>query len=329
MNISDFDYTLPKKLIAQKPAVPRDRCKLMIVGEKIEHRKFSDIIDYLKKGDVLVINDTAVIPCKITGKKETGSLAECILEKKIEKGYICKIKGRHPIPGRTYTFRKGITGKIIGLIDDSFIVHFNKDPLKAGIGTLPMPPYVTSNVRADQYQTMYAQSKGSLAAPTAGLHFTPRLMRKIEAKGIKIAKITLHISFATFMQVRDIDTHKMHKEYFEITQDNAKKINERTGRLVAVGTTTLKALESAADTKGIIYTKKSDSDLFIKPPHTFRSKVDLLITNFHLPRSTLILLVSAFSGKDMIKKAYDSAVKKKYMFYSLGDAMLLENSHPQ
>lgn len=330
MELDDFDYGLPKELIAQKAAVPKDSSRLMVVkGDKIEYKHFYEIIDYLNKDDVLVINETKVSRAKITGKKMTGSKAELILCDKIDDNtFGCRIKSNKVRVGNEYVFAKGLRCRIIGQEKDVFTVKFNKRIDKKIINNLfelPLPPYVKRRISKEaEYQTVYSKKSGSLAAPTAGLHFTRKLLQKIRKKGVKIAKVCLHIDFGTFLPVRDrIEEHKMHEEYFEIDRKNAEIINRRKGRLVAVGTTSVRTLESAADGKGRIIVKKGRTDIFIYPGYEFRTNIDAMITNFHLPKSTLLMLVSAYYGRERILSAYEEAIKRKYRFYSLGDGMIL------
>ncbi|MBD3355363.1 tRNA preQ1(34) S-adenosylmethionine ribosyltransferase-isomerase QueA [Candidatus Woesearchaeota archaeon] len=324
MKLSDFDYKLPKERIAQKPVSPRDFSRLMIINDKIEHRKFSDIVDYLKEGDVLVLNETRVVHAKLTGKKETGSPAEIIVEETDGKICRCKIKTKNPRPGINMIFGQ-YKAKIIEKDDDEFFVEFEEDVTEVlkDIGKLPTPPYVKRKLdREEQYQTVYSKKKGSVAAPTAGLHFTERLLNKIKDKGVKIAKVVLHVDFGTFLPVRDINKNTLHKEYFEVDKENARIINNAK-RLFVVGTTSMRSLESVADNKGKIKAKEGSTRLFIKPGYKFKVDYDGMITNFHLPKSTLLMLVSAFIGRDKILDAYKTAVSKKYRFFSFGDAMLI------
>jgi len=324
MKLSDFDYSLPKEFIAQKPMSPRDNSRLMIINDKIEHRKFYNIIDYLKKDDVLVVNETKVIPAKLVGKKQTGAKVELIVEQSKGNECKCRIKATKPRIGNKLIFGK-FSGEIIGTENDEFIVKFNENINKIikKIGELPTPPYVKRKIDRDsQYQTVYSKKKGSIAAPTAGLHFTKRLLNKIKKKGIKIAKVCLHVDFGTFLPLRDINQNILHKEYFEVDAKNAKIINNAK-RLFVVGTTSIRALESVSDKNGKIHAGKGSTELFIKPGYKFKTKIDAMITNFHLPKSTLLMLVSAFIGRKKILNAYKIAVKNNYRFFSFGDAMLI------
>ncbi len=328
MKLSEFDYELPEELIAQSPLDDRSSSRLMVVSKDIEHKHFYDIIDYLEKDDVLVMNETKVMPYQIVGKKKTGSPAELMFENIIDKRRaLCRVKTKNPIVGTELLF-DDVNGKIIEQDDDQFIVVFNEDIDKiiSSKGRLPFPPYVKSRKAKDeQYQTVYANKEGSLAAPTAGLHFTDELLDKIREKGVKIVKVCLHVGFGTFlaMRVEDIREHKMPTEYYEVSEKTANVINNCKGKLVVVGTTTLKTLESAADNDGIIRIISGESDLFITPYYKLKTKIDMMITNFHLPKSTLLLLVSALIPREKILKAYKIAVKEKYRFFSFGDSMLL------
>jgi S-adenosylmethionine:tRNA ribosyltransferase-isomerase len=364
--LNDYSYTLPTELIAQKPVVPRDTSKLLVVripkedtserseGQNpvLEHKHFGDILDYLQKDDVLVLNNTKVMPNKIYGKKETGAKASIIIEGKKEADrkkadgmehakdhpiYKCRIEANNPKIGNILLFDHNLKAEITGQDKDYFFVKFSEtdmDKFLKKYGKLPTPSYVKKMLEDDSgYQTEYAKKDGSLAAPTSGLHFTKDLLDKIEKKGVKIVYVTLHISFGTFARIdekKPISEHKMSPEYYEISKETADAINNRKGRLVICGTTAFKSLESAAeeskDEKRIVKTrimpKREWSELFIYPGHKFKVKPDLMITNFHLPKSTLILLVSAYFGKENILYAYNEAVKERYRFFSLGDSTL-------
>jgi len=323
MKLADFNYNLPKSFIAQKPVSPKDHSKLMVLNPKIEHKHFYDLINYLKKGDVLVINETKVIPNKIVGKKLTGSSAELIISETKGKECICSVKTRNPFVGTKLIFGK-YKAKIIKIEKDNFVVLFDKNvkEIIKKIGILPTPPYVKRKLKKEsEYQTVYSRKKGSVAAPTAGLHFTKKLLNKIKKKQVKIAKVCLHIDFGTFLPVKNIKNHKMHEEYFEIDPKNAKIIN-KAKRIIVVGTTCVRTLESC-NKNGKILPKKGKTNIFIKPGYKFKTKIDALITNFHLPESTLLMLVSAFYGRKKVLGAYKEAIKYNYRFYSLGDATLL------
>jgi S-adenosylmethionine:tRNA ribosyltransferase-isomerase len=333
MKLKEFDYNLPQELIAQEPKEPRDESRLMVVKEKhIEHRIFKNIIDHLEPGDVLVLNETKVEPVKLIGKKTTGSPAEFILSKKLSNNrFECQIKTNKVKINTEFEFDKGLKAKVVAGKDGIFEAEFNKpnvEELLQDIGDMPTPPYIKKKAKREQYQTVFAKHPGSIAAPTAGFHFTPSLLRDIEAKGVKIVYITLHVGYGTFLPVKtdNIEEHHMHEEEFEISQETADAINNRHNRLIIVGTTSLRALESAADNMGIVKPKKASTDIFIYPGYEFKLKPDMMITNFHLPKSTLIMLIAALVGLDNIMHAYKEAVKEKYRFYSFGDAMLLFTS---
>lgn len=323
--LADYSYDLPDSFIAQSPATPRTNSKLMVVsGGKIEHRHFSDILDYLKAGDVLVVNETKVRKALLHGCKSTGGKIEVIMEDDTR----CRIKGSKIKVGTKFEFSLGIHAEVIDKKDDVFFVKFNKptDYVLETIGVLPTPPYIKKELDSDsQYQTAYSRVDGSVAAPTAGLHFDDALLDKIQNKGVKIARVCLHVSFATFHPVRvdDFRNHVMHEELFEVTSDAADLINNRKGRLFVVGTTSLKCIESAIDSAGEIHPMKSASKLFIYPGYKFKNRVDGMITNFHLPKSTLLLLLSALIGREKVLSLYEVAKKENYRFFSLGDAMLI------
>ena len=346
MELNEFDYELPDELIAQRAVTPRDHSKLMVLKNgKIEHKHFYEIIDYLSEGDVLVVNHTKVAKAKIKGRKETGGKVEIILEnesiiKSLQEPadkFLCRIKGSNVKPSVKIIFDStSNTGyipdnfycEVLNKENDVFTIKFNKKLSSAIIDKyfkLPLPPYIKQDIREeDEYQTVYSTVTGSVAAPTAGLHFTNDLLRKIEAKGVIIARVCLHVGFGTFLPIRNkIKEHKMHAEYYEIDEENAKKINERKGKLYLVGTTTVRVIESVADNNGIVHARHGTTDIFIYPGYKFKVNFDGLITNFHLPKSTLLLLVSAYYGKEKILNAYNIAVQNKYRFYSLGDAMFL------
>jgi len=328
MKFSSFNYKLPKEFIAQKPAKPRDACRLIVLkGNKILHKKFYNITDFLKAGDVLVLNKSKVMPARLRGKKLTGAKAEFIVVNKTRKGYECRIKSKRLKIGNEFIFRNNLKAKVTGKHNDTFIVKFNKPNLSnllSKIGELPTPPYIKQKVKDKDYQTIYADTLGSFAAPTAGLHFTKTLLNKIKNKGVKLAFITLHIDISTFLPIRteNFSSYKTGKEFFHIDKKNANVINNCKNKIIAVGTTTLKALESSCKNRKII-PKKGYSDLFIYPSYKFKTKVKALITNFHLPSSSLLLLTSAFAGKNRLLKAYKEAIKKRYRFYSLGDGMII------
>jgi S-adenosylmethionine:tRNA ribosyltransferase-isomerase len=339
MELSDFDYTLPRESIAQHPLKQRDQSKLMVVGERIEHKIFYQLVDILQKGDVLVINDSKVIPARLKAKKPTGGNVEVLLVRRCEGNrFNCLLTGRNIRTGTRLIFADQSAAQVISQDCDQYIsqymVEFESEPNLAALGELPTPPYIREPLHdVKEYQTIYARVDGSIAAPTAGFHFTPTLLDRIRAKGVKIATITLHVSFSTFLPVKSarVEDHPMGTERYSIDADNARIINERTGRLFVVGTTTLKALESASDAIGRVNSEEAESNLFIYPGYRFKVKTDGLITNFHLPKSTLLMLVSAFGGRERILDAYQIAQENNYRFYSFGDCMLLfrEKAQPQ
>lgn len=324
MKISEFNYDLPKELIAQRPANPRTHSNLMILkDDEIEHKKFYEIIEYFREGDVLVLNETKVLKIKLLGKKETGGKIEIMLEGNEGKGIL---KGRAKI-GNKILFNRGIIGTIEEKKENEIKIKFNF-PIKEvieKIGKLPTPPYIKKELKSDsEYQTVFAKKEGSFACPTSGLHFDEDLLKNIQKKGVKIAKVCLHVSFDTFLPVEceKIEEHKMHGEYCEIDEENANLINSAK-RLFVLGTTALRTLESLSKDEGKIYASNKITKLFIYPGYKFNLKYAGLITNFHLPKSTLLMMISAFYTKEKIFKAYKIAVEKKYRFFSLGDAMFL------
>ncbi len=339
MKTSDFYYELPKELIAQTPVEPRDSSRLMVLKretEEIEHRHFYDILDYLNEGDLLVCNDSRVLPARFFGVKETGARVEFLLLKQIGGNRwetLCK-PGKKAREGAEFIFGDGIMkAKIAGVTEDgNRIVDFdcNENFFAAldKIGQMPLPPYITEELKdRERYQTVYSHELGSAAAPTAGLHFTEELMEKLRAKGVNIAYVTLHVGLGTFRPVKvdDVTKHKMHSEHYDIPEETARLINQtkQNGkRVIAVGTTSCRTLESVASFYGEIKPCDGFTDIFIYPGYEFKV-LDGLITNFHLPESTLIMLVSAFAGYDNIMNAYKTAVEEKYRFFSFGDAMLI------
>ncbi len=351
LRTSDFYYELPSELIAQTPIEPRDHSRLMVLKDgNIEHKHFYDIIDYLKDGDTLVINDSRVIPARIYGEKvrigedfvsEPSKIEMLLLKQRENERYEVLLRPAKKIKlGGSIRFGDILTATVEEIIEDgNRIVSFSYDKNKYSsifevldiIGSMPLPPYITKKLEdKDRYQTVYARENGSAAAPTAGLHFTKELLEKIKAKGVKIVPVMLHVGLGTFRPVKEdnITDHIMHTEYIEITKQSADIINERRragGRIIAVGTTSCRTLESAADESGTVHPVCDDTGIFIFPGYKFKA-VDALITNFHLPESTLLMLVSAFYGKDRIMDAYKCAVDEKYRFFSFGDAMLI---HPQ
>ncbi|MFR2571307.1 MAG: tRNA preQ1(34) S-adenosylmethionine ribosyltransferase-isomerase QueA [Clostridia bacterium] len=340
MKVSDFDYNLPEELIAQTPLEKRDESRLMVLDRKnetIEHKKFKDIIDYLEPGDCLVRNNTKVIPARIYGKKETGAKVEFLLLNNIEGDIWESIvrPGNKLHVGTKVIFGEGILmAEILEIMPGGTRkVKFNYNgifnEILDKIGLMPLPPYIHEELKDnDRYQTVYAKYKGSAAAPTAGLHFTPELIKRIEEKGVKIANVTLHVGIGTFRPVKEeiVENHEMHSEHYYIKQEDVNKINEtkKSGkRVIAVGTTSCRVLETIADEKGLVKETEGDTQIFIYPGYKFKC-LDGLITNFHLPQSTLLMLVSALAGKNYIMNAYEEAVKNKYRFFSFGDAMFIK-----
>lgn len=340
MKTSDFYYDLPKELIAQTPLEPRDSSRLLVLDREkqtLEHKHFYDIIDYLNEGDLLVANDSRVLPARIYGiKDETGAKVEFLLLKQVANNRwetLCK-PGKKARVGTKFSFGNGILrATVVDVKDDgNRIVDFDCEEnfftTLDKIGQMPLPPYITAELKdKERYQTVYSHELGSAAAPTAGLHFTTELMDRIKAKGVKIAYVTLHVGLGTFRPVKvdDVTKHKMHSEHYEVPEETAKLINETKkngGRVIAVGTTSCRTLESVAAMCGEIKPCEGFTDIFIYPGFEFKV-LDGLITNFHLPESTLIMLVSAFAGYDFIMNAYKEAVKEKYRFFSFGDAMFI------
>lgn len=339
MKVSDFNYELPEELIAQTPIAKRDESRLMVLNKEtktIEHKTFKNIIEYLKPGDVLVRNNTKVIPARIYGKKETGANIEFLLLKNIEGDIWESIvrPGNKLHVGTKVIFGDGILKSEIleimpgGTRKVKFEYKGIFNEILDQIGLMPLPPYIHEELKEkDRYQTVYAKYQGSAAAPTAGLHFTDELLQQLEEKGIIIANVTLHVGIGTFRPVKEktVEAHKMHSEHFYIKQEDAYKINKakKEGRrVIAVGTTSCRVLESIADENGFVKQTEEDTSIFIYPGYKFKC-IDGLITNFHLPESTLLMLVSALAGKDFIMEAYEEAVREKYRFFSFGDAMLI------
>ena len=341
MKVTDFNYNLPEELIAQVPIEKRDESRLMVLDREkktIEHKVFKDILDYLKPGDCLVRNNTKVIPARLYGvKEETGANVEFLLLHRVE-GDIWEVMvrpGKKLMPGAKVSFGDGILkAEILEKMDDGnrkvkFEYNGIFNEILDKIGLMPLPPYIKERLKEkDRYQTVYAKYEGSAAAPTAGLHFTDELLEKIKEKGVEIANVTLHVGIGTFrpVKVENIEEHDMHSEHYYIKKEDADKINnarKNGGRIIAVGTTSCRVLESISDENGIVHETEGDTSIFIYPGYKFKC-IDCLITNFHLPESTLIMLVSALAGKDYIMKAYEEAVKGKYKFFSFGDAMFIK-----
>ncbi len=356
LKLSDFYYDLPKERIAQTPIEPRDSSRLMVLHRssgKIEHKIFRDIVDYINPEDVLVINDTRVIPARIIGHRilrfdkdlgkavptESTSPVELLLLKQRENDVWEALAGpgKRAKPGDVIDFGGGVMeAHILDVIEGGCrVVQFavKKDAENVFealdmLGTMPLPPYITEKLEdGERYQTVYSRALGSSAAPTAGLHFTNELLDKIRAKGCAVVPVLLHVGLGTFRPVKEehIEEHEMHSEYIRVTKEAAEKINERRrngGRVIAVGTTSCRVLESAADEDGVVHPVDTDTGIFIYPGYKFKA-VDALITNFHLPESTLLMLVSALASRELIMKAYNTAVEEKYRFFSFGDAMFI------
>ena len=341
MKTSDFYFDLPQELIAQDPLEDRSSSRLLVLDKNtgaIEHRVFKDIVNYLRPGDCLVINDTKVIPARLFGvKKDTGAKIELLLLKRRENDiWETLVKpGKKAKPGTVIDFGDGLlTGTVLETVDDgNRLIQFSYEGIFEEIldqlGQMPLPPYITHELKdKNRYQTVYAKHSGSAAAPTAGLHFTPELLEEIKAKGVDIARVTLHVGLGTFRPVKvdEITEHHMHSEFFMIDEEAAEKINraKETGhRVICVGTTSCRTVESAADENGHLEAKSGWTQIFIYPGYKFKV-LDCLITNFHLPESTLIMLVSALAGREHVLAAYEEAVKERYRFFSFGDAMFIQ-----
>lgn len=347
-SLSDYDYDLPADAIAQTPAKRRDGARLLTLARatgEISHSRFYQLPGLLKPADVLVLNNTAVIPARLVGRKETGGRVEVLLidslsDTDADSGSVCRClmkANKVPQIGARLSFGETLSGRVAAFQDGLFTVHFfHAEPLESilnRIGRIPLPPYIKrADGRRDSrdavdYQTVYARRRGAVAAPTAGLHFTRELLAKLHMLGVEVVQITLHVGHGTFLPVKtaDIRKHQMHAERYEISPDTAAALNRarKAGRrIVAVGTTSVRTLEHAADPRGVIVPGRGSCNLFIYPGYRFRA-VDAMITNFHLPRSTLLMLVSAFAGRQRILDAYAAAVRAGYRFYSYGDAMLI------
>jgi len=346
LKTADFYYDLPPELIAQHPAKRRDASRLMVLDRAtgaVTHRHFYDVVDYLNPGDVLVINDSKVIPARLyghaEGRPDAGVELLLLRQRALDVWETLVKPGKRARPGDVLVFGDGmLTGRVTDVVEEgNRLIEFDYDhaafeniyTVLHRIGLMPLPPYITEQQEDnDRYQTVYARVEGSAAAPTAGLHFTPELLSKTRQKGVAIAPVMLHVGLGTFRPVKAdrVDEHVMHTEYFSVSRESADLINERRaagGRVVAVGTTSCRTLESAADERGVLHPVSGDTGIFIYPGYRFRA-VDALITNFHLPESTLIMLVSAFYDREAILAAYKTAVKEKYRFFSFGDAMLIQ-----
>ena len=339
MKVEEFNYELPKELIAQTPYDKRDEARLMVLDKQnhtIDHKIFKDILDYLNPGDCLVINDTKVIPARLYGKKDTGANVEFLLLKRLDGDeWEAMVRpGNKLKPGSKVEFGNGILkAEVLEVMQGGnrkvkFIYNGIFNELLDQIGLMPLPPYITKELKdKNKYQTVYAKYDGSAAAPTAGLHFTEELLQKVKEKGVDVAKVTLHVGIGTFrpVKVENVEEHNMHSEHYYIKKEEAEKINKakrEKHRIIAVGTTSCRVLESASDENGMVHEIEDDTNIFIYPGYKFKC-IDSLITNFHLPESTLIMLVSSLAGKEFILQAYNEAVKEKYKFFSFGDAMII------
>ena len=340
MKTSDFDYYLPEELIAQTPVYPRDSSRLLVYDrekDEIYHEHFYDIVKYLKKGDVLVRNNTRVLPARMFAYTKNGGKVEVLLLKRfnLTEWEVLVKPGKKARIGANLTIAENLSLEVIGNIEESgsrrvrFIYDGVFEDIISHLGEMPLPPYITEKLKdQERYQTVYAKVDGSAAAPTAGLHFTDGLIEEIKAKGVEIVDVLLHVGLGTFRPVKtdDILSHHMHSEYYEISKEAADKINQakKEGRrIIAVGTTSVRTLESAADENGMVKEIKADTEIFIYPPYKFKC-VDSLITNFHLPKSTLIMLVSSLSTREKTLELYKTAVDEKYRFFSFGDSMFIK-----
>ncbi|MTK11685.1 MAG: tRNA preQ1(34) S-adenosylmethionine ribosyltransferase-isomerase QueA [Clostridiaceae bacterium] len=341
MKVTDFDFYLPEELIAQYPIEKRDEARLMILDKRtgeIEHKVFKDIINYLEAGDCLVLNDTRVLPARLIGSKEgTGGKIEFLLLKRVDiDTWETLVKpGKRAQIGTRFQFGCGeLTAEVIGMGEEgSRIVKFEYEGIFEEVldklGQMPLPPYIKEKLEdKEMYQTVYSKEQGSAAAPTAGLHFTEELLDKIRAKGVKLVFLTLHVGLGTFrpVKVEEIEAHNMHSEYYSMSKETADIINSTKGngkKIIAVGTTSSRTLETIGDESGKVREQSGWTDIFIYPGYKYKV-VDNLITNFHLPQSTLIMLVSALAGRDNVMKAYETAVKEEYRFFSFGDAMFIK-----
>ena len=338
MRTSDFDYYLPEELIAQTPVEPRDTSRLLVYqikADKIEHKIFKDVVSYLKEGDVLVRNNTRVLPARMFAFTENGGKVEILLLKRFDlKTWEVLVKpGKKARIGKVLTISNELKLKVIDNIEDSgsrkveFIYDGVFEDIISRLGDMPLPPYITQKLQdKERYQTVYSKTDGSAAAPTAGLHFTPELLEELTKKGVIIVDVLLHVGLGTFRPVKedDVTKHHMHSEYFEISEEACNTINKakKEGRrVIAVGTTSVRTLESAVNEKGEVVAQKGNTDIFLYPPYKFKV-VDGLITNFHLPKSTLIMLVACLVGQDKILDIYKTAVEERYRFFSFGDACL-------
>ncbi len=345
MDVKDFYFDLPQELIAQDPLEDRSSSRLLVLDKEtgaVEHRVFRDIVSYLRKGDCLVINDTKVIPARLYGVKEgtQAKIEVLLLKRRADDVWEVLVKpGRKARPGAVIQFGEGLlTGKVIDVVEEgNRLIQFSYqgifEEILDQLGQMPLPPYITHQLKdKNRYQTVYAKHEGSAAAPTAGLHFTEELLKQIEEKGVKIAHVTLHVGLGTFRPVKvdNVQDHHMHSEFYIVEEEEAKKINDTKkagGRVICVGTTSCRTLESAAGEDGVLKAGSGWTDIFIYPGYRFKI-LDALITNFHLPESTLVMLVSALAGMEHVLAAYEEAIRERYRFFSFGDAMFIA-SHPE
>lgn len=340
MKTADFYYDLPEELIAQTPVEPRDSSRLLVYDRKdgsVTHKIFRDVIDYLQPGDALVVNDTRVLPARLLGvRPETGGKMELLLLHRIDadRWEVLAKPGRRATPGQSFVFGEGIlTATVTAILEDGKReVTFSYEGVFEDVidrcGVMPLPPYIHASLEdRERYQTVYSRMVGSAAAPTAGLHFTPELLDAIRAKGITVVPVLLHVGLGTFrpVKVEDVTNHIMHSEAYQVTEEAAATLNAiraRGGRIVCVGTTSARTLETVTDENGIVHAGEGETRIFIYPGYTFHG-VDALITNFHLPESTLLMMISALAGKDEIFRVYETAVRERYRFFSFGDAMMI------
>ena len=341
MKTSDFNFHLPEELIAQHPLEKRDTSRLMVLDKatgEIEHKHLYDVLNYLNPGDTLVLNNTRVLPARLIGEKEnTGGKIEFLLLKRIEGDkWECLAKpGKRAKIGTIFTFGEGkLKCKVVDIVEEgNRIIEFIYDGIFEQVldelGEMPLPPYITERLEdRERYQTVYSKEKGSAAAPTAGLHFTKELLEKVKEKGVNIAYVTLHVGLGTFRPVKvdDVNEHVMHSEFYHLEEEDAKIINDTKkngGKIISVGTTSTRTLETIGDENGMVRAQSGWTNIFIYPGYEFKV-VDKLITNFHLPESTLIMLVSALAGKEKVMNAYNEAVKERYRFFSFGDSMIIK-----
>lgn len=335
MKTSDFDYNLPESFIAQTPVEPRDSSRLMVLNRKtgtLEHRIFREIGEYLNPGDLLVVNQTRVIPARLPARKETGGRAEILLlRRESDTVWECLVGGKGLSVGKRLRLEDGLEAEVVSSLEGSRRLVRFAEPVENHLqkdGQMPLPPYIHEKLAdPERYQTVYAKTPGSAAAPTAGLHFTPRLMEELRAQGVGFAEVTLHVGLDTFAPVTEDDPrqHKIHTEWCELTPETAAKINAARaagGRIIGVGTTSVRTLESAVGQNGMLLPHAGPTSIYILPGYQYKA-VDAMITNFHLPKSTLIMMISAFAGRETVLNAYEIAKREGYRFFSFGDAMLI------